>query len=325
MLDRQRAEAALLESDTRLKTLFEHMEPIFVHDFEGNFIMANQAACDQLGYSRDEISKINLRAIVPDKFSETVYCEIWAKLEQQPRLFMCGNHKRKDGTVFPVEISNAIFELGGKKLMICLAHDTSERKRQEEALRASEERYALAAEAANDGLWDWNLRTQELYLSTRWKALIGIAGEQITKNPDEWFRRVHADDIQRLKDNIESHLTEATPHFQSEYRIQHRDGSYRWMLSRGMAIRDEGKKAYRMVGSQTDITSRKSFEIQLMHDAFHDGLTGLANRALFIDRLGQSLRRAKTHEGYRGAVLFVGIDRFKNINESLGTGAATRC
>ena len=98
----------------------------------------------------------------------------------------------------------------------------------------------------------------------------------------------------------------------------HADGSYRWMLTRGLAMRNDEGKAYRMAGSQTDITERKRAEEQLLHDAFHDGLTGLPNRALFTDRLDRALERANRRDDFTVAILFLDLDRFKVVNDSLG-------
>ena len=193
-----------------------------------------------------------------------------------------------------------------------------ERKRVEEALLKSEERYALAVRAANDGLWDWNLLNNEIYLSPRWKSMLGYEEHEISNNSDEWFQRVHPDDIDKMTEDLSAHLNGVTPHFENEHRILQKDGTYRWVHSRGLAIRDISWKAYRMVGSQSDIHVRKMAEEQLLHGAFHDELTGLPNRALFIDRLEQIIARASRYKNYRFAVMFLDLDRFKNINDSLG-------
>jgi diguanylate cyclase (GGDEF)-like protein/PAS domain S-box-containing protein len=194
----------------------------------------------------------------------------------------------------------------------------SKQRRAEEALRESEERYALAARGANDGLWDWNLKTDRVYFSPRWKYMLGCAECEIGEGPCEWFDRVHADDLEGLRSALAAHIDGRVAHFEHELRVRHKDGSFRWMLSRALAVRDEAGKATRIAGSQTDITERKLAEERLLHDAFHDALTGLRNRTLFIDRLSRSLRRARHSEETTFAVLFLDLDRFKVVNDSLG-------
>lgn len=186
------------------------------------------------------------------------------------------------------------------------------------ALRASEERYALAAHGANDGLWDWDLPKAAVFYSTRWKVMLGYGETEIRNSPEEWFSRVHPDDYVQLERELSAHLEGQTPHFQHEHRMLHHDGTYSWMLSRGIAVRDATGKAYRMVGSQSDVTPRRQAEEQLRYGALHDDLTGLPNRTAFMERLRRSLERARLDDTYVFAVLFLDMDRFKIINDSLG-------
>jgi len=193
-----------------------------------------------------------------------------------------------------------------------------ERKRAEMALHESQERYALAVNGAKDGLWDWDLDSDRIYLSLRWKTMLGFADGEIGDSPSEWLGRIHPDDLPEVRHAISAHLLGQAPDFESEHRMLHRDGGYRWVLTRGLAVRNAAGGAYRMAGSQSDITSRKAAEERLLHDAFHDPLTGLPNRALFMDRLGMAIAHAKRRLSYTFAVLFIDLDRFKNVNDSLG-------
>jgi diguanylate cyclase (GGDEF)-like protein/PAS domain S-box-containing protein len=226
--------------------------------------------------------------------------------------------KERDEEVLSSLADYAAVALENADLYHKARQEISERQRVEDALRESEERYALAVRAANDGLWDWNLNQGVIYYSPRWKQMLGYTEDEISDNPNEWFSRVHPDDIAQLKTNISAHIKGLSAHFECEYRAQHSNGSYRWMLSRGMAVMGSNKTALRLAGSQTDITLRRQAEDKLLHDAMHDSLTELPNRALFIDRLNHVIERSKRDSRHIYAVIFLDLDRFKDVNDSLG-------
>ena len=145
-------------------------------------------------------------------------------------------------------------------------------KRAQAALRESEARYALAARGTNDGLWDWDLRTDEVYYSPRWKAMLGYEDGEIGTSPEEWLRRVHPEDVASAPGASSPPTARGrTAHFECEHRLLHKDQTYRWVLARGVAVRDAGGTGLRMAGSLTDITEGK----------VADPLTGLPNRILF--------------------------------------------
>jgi diguanylate cyclase (GGDEF)-like protein/PAS domain S-box-containing protein len=193
-----------------------------------------------------------------------------------------------------------------------------EQNRTLEALRESEERYALSARGANDGLWVWDLGAGTVYYSDRWKEMLGFSQEEIGDSAEEWFSRVHPDDVAMLRAEIDAHRHGATPSIDHEHRMRGKKGEYRWMLARGVAVRDAAGDATRIAGSQTDITERKFAIDRLIHDAFHDALTALPNRALFMDRLESVMERVRRRGGHQFAVLFLDLDRFKVVNDSLG-------
>jgi diguanylate cyclase (GGDEF)-like protein/PAS domain S-box-containing protein len=183
-----------------------------------------------------------------------------------------------------------------------------ERAKTLEALSESQERYALAVAGANDGIWDWEPTTGSIYFSLRWKEIIGYQDHEIPNELSEWFLRVHPEDVGRLKADLKAHETGTTSHFENEHRILHKDGTYRWVLCRGLAVRGKDGRATRFAGSQSDVTQSRG----------HDPLTGLPNRTLYMDRLERALERGKRCADYSFAVLFLDLDRFKIINDSLG-------
>ena len=185
-------------------------------------------------------------------------------------------------------------------------------KKLEQALQASEERYALAAAGSRDGIWDWDLKTDAMYLSDRWKTMLGHAEDEIGSTPAEWLDRIHPEDRSQVEADLEAHLDGPSAYFENEHRMLHRDGSYRWVLTRGLLVRDDDGKPHRMAGSQSDITPGK----------VTDALTGIPNRTLFMDRLTQSVERAKRGDGTLFGLLFVALDRFKLVIDSLGQAVA---
>ena len=189
-----------------------------------------------------------------------------------------------------------------------------ERIRMHRLLRDTEQRYALTMAAANDGLWDWDLRTATVHFSPRWKSLLDYSDTEIGHVVEAWFDRVHPDDIEALRSNIHAHLEGRTPIHEFEHRIKTSGGSYRWMLSRGLAHRDSWGHPTRLAGSLTDISRRKQFE----HRLHTDPVTGLASRMSLMESLQEAIDRAKADESYRFALLFLNLDRFKVVNDSIG-------
>ncbi len=188
----------------------------------------------------------------------------------------------------------------------------------ETKLRESEERYTLAAQAVNDVIWDWNLKSGEFYFSQRWNVILGLPETQAIASPTDWMERVHPEDAARLNLAISDHLQGYSPKLECEYRVRHQDGSYRWMICYGLALFDAHNKPTRIAGSQVDITAQKEIEDKLTQRALHDDLTQLPNRALFLERLKGVIEHTRSLKEKSAAVLFLDIDHFKLVNDSLG-------
>ena len=208
-----------------------------------------------------------------------------------------------------------------REMLAAMMSVLSEREQAEEALRESQQRFDLAARTSNDGLWDWNLQSNQIDLSPRWTAMLGYSPGDLGNRPEEWLDRIHEDDRATVRKLISTHLEGHSEEFESEHRLLHRDGSYRWVRSRGLAVQGPGGQPLRFVGSQTDITARKQAQRRLADAAIHDSLTGLSNRAHFIKRLQQACGYATTRSSEVFAVLVLNLDRFNVVNETLGHDA----
>ena len=177
------------------------------------------------------------------------------------------------------------------------------------------DRYALAWQGAGDGIWDWDLATDRLWLSDSWRAIVGSQDQG--EAPSEWLDRVHPADREALQSAIVAHLAGCSARFESEHRVRHQDGSWRWVLARGQAHRDREGKAIRFSGSMMDITGPNLTAVRVLHDA----LTRLPNRGNFVELLKHAFNRARRRSGDRLAVLLLDVDGFGSLNARLGHAA----
>ena len=170
---------------------------------------------------------------------------------------------RKDGSTVWTEVKvNILYdEAGNPTGILGITRDISKRKKMEEALRESEERWQFALEGAGDGVWDFDIPGSKVYRSRRWKEMLGYTEDDITDNPDEWTNLVHPDDRQQTNEKLIRHLKGEMPIYTSEHRIKCKDGTYKWILERGKVIRwSEDGRPLRIIGTLTDITDRKQSE-----------------------------------------------------------------
>jgi PAS domain S-box-containing protein len=171
--------------------------------------------------------------------------------------------------------------------------DISDRKQIEESLRESDERWHLALRGNNDGIWDWNVKTNEVFFSDRWKEMLGYEDYEIANHIDEWAKRVHPDDLGWVTQAVQDHFAKKTPYYSTEHRVLCKDGPYKWILDRGQALWDETGNVVRMAGSHTDISDRKQAEVEI-----RELNAALANAVEGISRLDQQGRYINVNKAY---------------------------
>jgi diguanylate cyclase (GGDEF)-like protein/PAS domain S-box-containing protein len=186
-------------------------------------------------------------------------------------------------------------------------------------MRRSMRAYELAMSGAHDGMWEWNPVTKELRVGPRLLSLLGYA-EDFLFSTHVWLELVHPEDRSTYNRAVSQHLKGLTDHFYCEYRVRARNGQYRWIAARGLAVRNRQGVSRLMAGSVTDISDLKNNEQRIRDLALLDQLTGLPNRRSLAERLPAILDEAQ-RLGHAVGVLFLDLDRFKDINDALGHGA----
>jgi diguanylate cyclase (GGDEF)-like protein/PAS domain S-box-containing protein len=294
-------------------------QAVIATDPQGKILYWNRCAEDLYGWSAEEMIGCLLQETLVPEDQQPQAEEIMAEL--RARKSWSGEFvvRRKDGTLFPAEVTDTpVYDRDGNLIAIVgVSADVTERKEAEEALRRSEARLAEAQRIAHLGSWEWDLRTDEVWWSDETYRIYGFEPEAFVSTFEKLMEVVYPEDRHILEATLEDALHEAKP-YDFEHRVLLPGGEVRWVHRHAKLVREEGGEPLKMIGTVHDLTERKSLEERLKHQALHDSLTDLPNRHLFLDRLGQALRRTRRRRGRKVAVLFMDLDGFKVVNDSLG-------
>ena len=320
---------ALQESQEHLMLIIENLvEGLIVVDLGGNTLYWNRAALAQHHYAMmDErigsLSEISKDYVLLTPEGKRIPDQDWpvarllrGEAVRDVDIALC-NVPNKWTRV--LSYSGALVrDAEGKPIMGLLTmRDITERKRAENVRAEAEKRLRLAVDIAQLGTWEWSAADNKVYFSPQWKNLFGFQDDEIPNKVDEWSSRLHPAEREAVQSRVKSYVAHPVQSLQLEYRMRHRDGSYRWVVMQAIAIADENNNAPRLIGTMLDVTEQKQIEQRVREAAQHDALTGLPNRALIFEYAGHLLAAAHRKHS-RGALLFIDLDRFKPVNDLYG-------
>jgi PAS domain S-box-containing protein len=289
--ERRKAEEALRDSEALYHSLVESLPCMVVRkDLEGRFTFANQRYCEFVGHPLDQILGKTGFDVYPRDLAEK-YRRDDQKVLETSGVFedieeAIGVEGRRYVHVLKTTVRDAAGKVTGIQL---IAWDVTERKLAEEELRKSRERFELAVQGSQDGLWDWDLTSEEVYYSPRYKAMLGYEDDEFPNRSEEWAKRVHPEDLDRVRAELRAESEGRESLSWLEFRMLHKDGSYRWIRSRAFILRDAAGRIYRKAGSHEDITERKAAEEALLQQTsiLQSILHSMADPVVVADEKGR--------------------------------------
>ena len=289
-------------------------EGVCVVDMKGHVTLWNAALERMLNCPRQQAIGRSLAGAVPMLADTAVANAVGAAIAG-------GSDSGVLRLMLPAAAGSAVLQVKvvpSRRSVMLIWHDVTDDSRTDSALRQSEARFALLESSISDGLWEWDLQRQVIRFSAQWRNIVGLPPTSTTGSPDEWFDRVHPEDRDVLKQTIDSYLSGDTGELIHQHRLRHEDGTYRHVLCRGVVMHTVRRRAVRLGGSIADVTERTEAERSLRDSGSRDPLTGLCNRLVFVEVLGHRLTALKKRRAGQFAVLFLDLDRFKVVNDSLG-------
>ena len=258
----------LIASQERYRAMFEVSSDAYILIQEDVVLDCNNACCELLQITKENIIGRNPGTFSPEyqpngRKSEELAKEYIETAYQQGRNYFEWLHKRSNGEEFWVEVYLNVLRQNGKDALFATWRDITSRKKTEEELAISEERYSKAIAGTGAGLWDWDMINDTVYFSTQWKAMLGYSDAEIPNDFAGWRMLWHPEDAVRIDAAINDYLTGKTPVYEIEHRLRHKDGSWHWILTRGEIAKDALGNAVRWTGTNIDITNLKLAEQKL--------------------------------------------------------------
>jgi PAS domain S-box-containing protein len=293
-VERRQAEEALRQSEALYHSLVESIpQNIYRKDLEGRFTFGNQRMCATLGLSPEALNGKTDFAIFPPELAQKYRRDDQRVVETSRTFETVEEHVTPKGEkrfvhVVKTPIHDSLGRIVGTQ---GIWWDITEKRLAEEELRKTRQRYELVVLGSQDGLWDWNVESGELYFSPRYQSMLGYQDHEMPSRIEDWFERIHPEDRERAHEALHAYFEGRASIYESEFRVRHRDGSYRWVLSRGAALRDDEGRPYRVAGSHEDINARKRAEEGLRdsEERYRAVIGAMKEGIILLDSAGEIL------------------------------------
>jgi diguanylate cyclase (GGDEF)-like protein/PAS domain S-box-containing protein len=309
-----------LTSAALLSAVFQHLpDGVFLIDpHTSNILDCNLAALDQVGLARHEVLDHSVLSLQKDVVGFEQWGAIAGAIRASESFVFIGQHRHKSGAEVPVEVHTSHFMQDGQEYFLSVARNITQRVALEQELQSRDTQLRFALTEASDGLWDWNLQTNEVFFSPQLKRMLGYGPHEMAPTLDTWSNNLHPDDATWVRRSIDEHIAGLRERYECEYRLKNRNGHYLWVHDRGRVCEHDAQgRPARVVGMVHNITDRKSTELALQELAIHDPLTGLLNRRECERLLAQQLALCARLEVPMG-LCFFDLDHFKTVNDRFG-------
>lgn len=283
--ERKKAEKELKESETRFKALHNaSFGGIAIHDL-GIIKECNQGLSNMTGYSIEELIEMNGLLLISEESREKVMNNIKAQYEKPYEAIGL----TKDGRKYPIRLEGQEIPYKGKKLRVVEFRDITEQKQSEKALKESEERFVMSMRASKDGLFDWDLTTNEIFYSENWKKMLGYEDDELLNVLSTWQNLTDDEGRDRSLKKMEWAIKNNIPRYEEEFKMKHKDGHWVNILSRPEFVYNDKKEAIRVVGTHVDVTKQRQYERNLK-DALHKATESDRLKSAFLATMSHELR-----------------------------------
>lgn len=313
----QQLTSELRVSEHRYNALFarSRVPMLLIDPIDGQILEGNSAAADFYGYHVEQLKTMNIariNALNPDQIATEMQLAV-----SEQRSHFNFRHRLADGNIRDVEVHSGPIEVAGRHLLYSIVIDVTKRHQTEEAMAQQSQRMSNILWGTGVGTWEWNVQTGETRFNERWAELIGYTLEELAPvSIATWTKYAHPDDLASSLGALERHFAGESDHYECEARMLHKDGHWVWVLDRGRLVsRTEDGRPEWMAGTHTDISALKGMEFEIRQLAYMDALTGLPNRRLLDDRIGQSMAASKRNSHYC-ALICLDLDNFKLLNDT---------